>query len=51
MKLVLLFTEVKRAYKLAGKPRATETRIHEGPHKVDNRAAMQWLTVWLKSAE
>ena len=39
-----MFAEVKRAYALAGKPDAVETTIHQGPHKVDNEAAFQWLT-------
>ncbi len=38
------FAEVRRIYRLMGKPDAVETRFHEGPHKVDNAGACEWLT-------
>ena len=38
-----MFAEVKRAYGLAGKSDAVEIIIHDGPHKVDNQAAYEWL--------
>lgn len=44
-----LFAEVKRAYGLAGNAGATETLIHDGPHKIDNEAAFKWLNRWLES--
>jgi hypothetical protein len=46
-----MFAEVKRAYRLAGKAEATETCIHDGPHKVDNDRAFQWLNQWLQTAK
>jgi dienelactone hydrolase len=46
-----MFAEVKRAYRLAGKAEATETWIHDGPHKVDNDRAFQWLNQWLQTAK
>jgi len=45
-----MFAEVKRAYGLAGNADATETWIHDGPHKVDNEAAFNWLKRWLEKA-
>ncbi|MDA1278141.1 MAG: acetylxylan esterase, partial [Verrucomicrobia bacterium] len=45
-----MFSEVKRAYGLAGNADATETVIHDGPHKVDNEAAFEWLNRWLEKA-
>ena len=41
------FSEVRRAYRLTGKPDRVETAYHAGPHKVDNRAAYLWLCKWL----
>ena len=46
----MMFAEVKRAYGLAGNADATETWIHDGPHKVDNEAAFKWLNRWLEKA-
>ena len=38
-----MFAEVARVWTLAGKPAQVETRIHSGPHSVDNATAWKWL--------
>ncbi len=39
-----MFSEVERAYALAGSPAGASTLIHNGGHEVDNEAAYQWIT-------
>jgi len=46
-----MFAEVKRAYGVAENADATETWLHDGPHKVDNEAAFKWLNRWLEKAD
>ena len=46
----MMFAEVQRAYTLAGEPAAVVTKIHDGPHKVNNEAAFQWLNKQFNSA-
>ena len=46
----MMFAEVQRAYTLAGEPDAVMSKIHDGPHKVDNEAAFQWLNKQFNSA-
>ena len=42
-----MFAEIRRAYALAGKPAAVATKFHDGPHKVDNEMAFEWLNQWV----
>ncbi|OGV63713.1 MAG: hypothetical protein A3K19_17120 [Lentisphaerae bacterium RIFOXYB12_FULL_65_16] len=42
------FDEVRRAWRLTGAPDGTETHFHDGPHSVNNPAAFEWLSQWVK---
>jgi hypothetical protein len=41
-----LLAEVRRAYRLAGRPEAVVTTLHNAGHRVDNEAAFRWLDEW-----
>jgi len=42
------FSEVQRAYRLAGVADRTATHIHDGPHSVNGEAAFAWQQKWVK---
>ena len=37
------FGEVRRAWRLAGAPDRVKTRLHDGPHRVNNAVAFEFL--------
>ena len=43
----VMFAELRRVYELAGAPERVESRLHDGPHKVDNESALAWLNRWV----
>jgi hypothetical protein len=44
------FDEVSRAYRVAGRPTAVRTWYHDGPHRVANEAAFDWLSRYVAGA-
>lgn len=43
-----MFAEVRRAYALSDEPDSATTVIHDAGHRVDNEAAVRWLSVALE---